>query len=453
MIIKITSENPFFNSLMEKNPNSFQGIQLRELKNGIAIGRVISDHEYHMVFQDTKYSFSEDSSNQIDFQSYCNPRVFLNLASLFLRNFFVDKDKYFSKVVPWLERNVEALDTPHKHKLTVENIYVDGFNMARGFILSKYYPEVKLTYKSKNLYTLEIESDKTLYHVINLAMVVCLYLATSNYQPWYLHKEICAKYAKILKNLSPVPYFVLYLFARKCIPTKAIFDELKPELFSAYSGDIELEWGSTQDMRLDSIRQRLFTPNNIPSDATQEDKDLLEFANPTLYQNVIEIGCGEMDYPRRFLKHMHPNYTWCSHDLTDYTTMAKTIQERTGKKFIFTQDFDQIPLLDDPSIIMIEMIEHMEYQKAKELVSTTIKKFSPAKLIITTPNYSFNQYFGFEEGRNFRHDDHQFELTTEEFKKFITDVVPKNYNIEFFGIGDKIDGESLSLGVEIRRIK
>jgi hypothetical protein len=257
----------------------------------------------------------------------------------------------------------------------------------------------------------------------------------------------------MLKNLAPVPYFVLYLFARKCIPTKQIFDNLKPELFSAYSGDIELEWGSTQDMRLDAIKGRLFRTSAAPVDMTSEDDEILQIANPTLYSNVIEIGCGEMDYPRRFLKHMHNNFTWCSHDLTDYSALAKTIQERSEKSFIFTQNFEEIPLLEDASIIMVEMIEHMEVDQARALVSRAIEKFGPKKVIITTPNYSFNQYFGFEDGRNFRHDDHKFEFTTEEFKSFINGIIDENfYHIEFFGIGDRINGEYLSLGVELRRI-
>jgi hypothetical protein len=70
MIIKLTSENKYFLDILYKNPNTDEGLYLKELKNGIVVGNAVSKNEYHCVFLDTKHSYLPEEGNQIDFQSY-----------------------------------------------------------------------------------------------------------------------------------------------------------------------------------------------------------------------------------------------------------------------------------------------------------------------------------------------------------------------------------------------
>jgi hypothetical protein len=436
MIIKIKSDNPELASLLRKNPESFDGFQLREVKNGVGIGRVVSPTEYHLVFQDTKYSFSgKDRSNQIDFQSYCNPRVFLTLASIFLRHLMYEREAYESDEIPWLgATNAEVESRGSKYVLEIENVYADGFSFNRGFVLNKYFEEINLERKRGCLFKLTVTAD-SLFRAVNLTALACVYLTTTNQQPFFVNKDIARKYIRVIKNLSPVPYFVLYLFARTCLPSKEIFEALRPELEDAFEGEVSLTWGNTQRMRINAISDTILDESGtIPEDV------------------VLEVGCGEMDYPRALLGKLHENARWVSTDKVDFSHLVPAINRRHNTDKLSFQTFIE-NTSESFLILMIEMIEHMPYDEAVTLVYQYINTFKPMRVVITTPNFDFNKYFAIE---GFRHDDHHFELNPDGFEKFIEEVASAyedcDYDAKFFGIGDRVKEDYLSLGCLLTRI-
>ncbi len=441
MLITISSDNPQLASLLRKNPDSFGGMQLREIKNGVGIGRVVSPTEYHLVFQDTKYSFcGDDRSNQIDYQSYCNPRVFLTLASTFLRPLLLDREAFESEEITWLDAtNAEVDAQGSEYTLVIENVFADGFSFNRGFVLEKYFDGVSLERKEGNLFRLTVKSP-SVFRTVNLAALVCVYLTTTNKQPWFVNKDIARKYIRIIKNLSPVPYFVLYLFARTCLPSKDIFEALRPELEDAFEGDVSMTWGNTQRMRVNSISDTL-----IGEDGRIPEK------------NVIEVGCGELDYPRALLSKITDEGTWTSVDKDDYSHLVPAINRRHNTDRLsfkqhgtFSQEDKDSLSGEDTVILMVEVIEHMPYEEAVELVRSYLDDFIPNRVVITTPNFDFNKYFAIE---GFRHDDHDFELNPESFEAFIDESVDdEKYIADFFGIGDKVENSFLSLGVLLQRI-
>lgn len=435
MFIKFKSNHPEFLSLLSKNPDTFSGLQLREIKNGVAVGQVVSPSEYNITFFDTKYSFSEDMSNQIDFQSFCNPRAFLAISGIYLRHLLVEQSAWFSDKIPWLNTTIEDLDTcGYVHTIEVQNVYADNLHRNREFVLSKYFPEVKLTHKLGNLYSLEINSNKTLHYTINLVNLVMMYLSAVNTQPWFLTDDLSAKYIRIMKNLEPVPYFVIYLFARSCLKTEASFNRFKTDLESAYGGELQMVWGNTQEMRLEAVRANLLVDTEIN-------------------EHVIEVGCGELDYPRRFLKRLKPGFQWWALDLNDYGHLAERLNERYQTDALhFAHNSTEVPddIKDNVTLVMVEVIEHMSEIEAIDLVSGLLDERNPKKAIITTPNRNFNKHFGLDG--KFRHDDHEFEFTPDEFITFINFIiVNRPFTVEFFGIGDKIGTDHISLGAKLIR--
>lgn len=437
MIVQIHSENPELMSILRKNPNSFNGIQLRELKNGVAIGRILSRHEYHMVFQDTKYSFTGDRSSQIDYQSFCNPRVFLSMAGVFLRHLMMDRDTYLSWQIPWLGNlTQEEIDTSeYRTTISIPNVYADGFNLSRGFVLAKYFPEITFERKFGCLHALEVNSD-SVFRAVNLATLAMMYLAATNDQPWFINKDIAQKYIRIAKNLSPIPYFVLYLFARRCLPSKELFESMKGELESATDLSVDLQWGNTQAQRINAVRSIL-----IDSDTGQIPEE-----------NVYEIGCGEMDYPKTLMRYLPEGGTWTAFDVDDYSKIAAAINRRNeGRELFFYNDLDGPEVLTSNGVMLaVEVIEHMPYHAAQDLLKEYIEWCLPGRVIVTTPNANFNQYYAIDND-GFRHDDHHFELTPMEFKRFISELNLTNYNAEFFGIGDRVEGDHTSLGCILTR--
>ena len=442
MIIRITSDNPHFLDLLRKNPATFGGFQLREHKNGVAIGRIISNSEYHMVFQDTKYSYSKDTSNQIDFQSYCNPRAALGLVGVFLRHTLISESDWSNSEIPWLEKTVEEVDDDeYHHRIVIDNIYADGFSKNRGFVLAKYFNGVKLIHLGGNQYRLEVAVTSTLHRAINLAAFVMMYIAATNKQSWFLNKDLANKYIKVMENIKHVPYFVLYLFARSALPTEALFDEFRPRLEALLHHELHMKYGNTQTMRINQIRSMIIEDGTVNT-------------------NIVEIGCSDGDYPRKLARKLSSGLSWWSHDVDDYGYLNSYVPEKMSDdtSFTFTQSFDEVPVQDNTTVLMVEVIEHMEIDEAKQLIASVINKHQPDRIIITTPNRTFNRWYKFDElGIEFRHADHKFEFTTPEFANFIKNVMTSNgyyssYSTDFFGIGDSIDSEFTSNGVDMRRI-
>ena len=93
MIIKLRSQNRYFLDILHKNPNTDLGLYFKELKNGVIVGNAISDSEYDCIFQDTKYSYLPEDSNQIDFQSYCAPLVAIHMITEFFNHLVKDSEE------------------------------------------------------------------------------------------------------------------------------------------------------------------------------------------------------------------------------------------------------------------------------------------------------------------------------------------------------------------------
>ena len=70
MIIQIRSNNPHLLDVLNKNPNTDFGIYAKSLRNGQLIGNAVNTHQYDVVFQDTRYSYLPEESNQPLYQFF-----------------------------------------------------------------------------------------------------------------------------------------------------------------------------------------------------------------------------------------------------------------------------------------------------------------------------------------------------------------------------------------------
>ena len=65
-------------------------------------------------------------------------------------------------------------------------------------------------------------------------------------------------------------------------------------------------------------------------------------------------------------------------------------------------------------LILCEVIEHIDEYRLPKMMNTIISHYQPKSFIITTPNQEYNQVY--DLGENYRHPDHRFEWTREQFK-------------------------------------
>lgn len=405
MIVTLKSQNPHLLDILNKNPETDFGLFLKPHRNGYIIGNVIGEVEgqrvYRAVFQDTKYSYGQES-NQIDFMSMCHPQVLLAI----LKELFphMTKDTWD---IPWLGKDVSEVDN-YPCILTANHIWIDS-NWIRDdrFLLTKYIDQLFVTKEGENLYKLTIEAS-CVKEAVNLASLVGFLITLSNDDYVPLTADLIAKYAKILVSV-PVPYFIYYLFIKRLSPQ--IFAQVKEILERGYNQhhgvEVKFTSGDTHTKRIEFIKRQL-------------DFD----------KTILDYGCGEFRYTKAYSKLFKSNLY--SYDKEDYTELFNTYKERYKFPWSFHTNLDEIPKVDQ--IILSEVIEHNNPNDVIPLIEDIKKRFNPRKIIITTPNKTFNVHYGIER----RHDDHSYEYSREELE-----ILLPGFNI--IGVGDMVDNEYVTL--------
>ena len=137
MHITITSKNKNFDKVLLKNKESNLGLFMQPHKNGHFVGNFVNDYVYEIIFQDTKYSYSnQDMSNMLDINSFVNPKIFLDIGKFFFKH-LID-NKIYNKNVTFLGGSIKDFDT-HSCEM-VYNVEINS-NWAKDnkFILSKIF--------------------------------------------------------------------------------------------------------------------------------------------------------------------------------------------------------------------------------------------------------------------------------------------------------------------------
>merc|ERR550539_1294435 len=90
------------------------------------------------------------------------------------------------------------------------------------------------------------------------------------------------------------------------------------------------------------------------------------------------------------------------------------------------------------AVTAIELIEHLHPDTLKAFPEVVFAHMRPKLAVITTPNRDFNVLFPNFEGP-FRHWDHKFEFTRNEFKEWALEIVAKytEYRVTFDGVGEQ----------------
>ena len=423
MIIQIQSNNLNLLDILNKNPNTDFGIYAKSWRNGQIIGNAINAHQYDVVFLDSGYSYLPEESNQIDFQSYCSPLVILHICNELFKELLQEKEIYSEQNIKWLNKTKKEIDTESCH-ICVNNLYMntpwyrDGF-----FLLQKYFKNVEITPLTGNNVRLKIEG-KNVFEAFNLLSFIAVTThITNEYGEFcYIDDFFAQKYARILTNINDVPYFVFYLFIKRAVKSERQFAEIKPifeQYFLKKGIKIDFQFSDNLGCRMDLILKQL------------------GFDYP-----ILDVGCGELKYYRLF---MRKNYGF-SHPYFAVDTdkemkkIANVLSEKyNADNLFFFENLSDFQHNKPVNIILSEVIEHNTPEQAKALVAQCLA-LNFNKLIITTPNSEFNIHY-FEENENLRHDDHHFEWNPSEFQNFISECVSnQKYTINYYFIGDKIDG-------------
>lgn len=175
-------------------------------------------------------------------------------------------------------------------------------------------------------------------------------------------------------------------------------------------------------------------------------QQVLEEAKKTSARSVVDLGCGEGRMLELLLQ--EKRFT----NILGMDAAARVLQ--IVEKRLYFEDMapkqrERISLIqgaltyNDTRIygydlaLLVEVIEHLDEGRLQTFERVLFELAQPKVVIVTTPNSEYNElYAKLQDG--FRHNDHRFEWTRAEFRKWGEKIADTyQYAVRFKGIGEE----------------
>ncbi|MDE6539844.1 MAG: 3' terminal RNA ribose 2'-O-methyltransferase Hen1 [Ruminococcus sp.] len=176
-------------------------------------------------------------------------------------------------------------------------------------------------------------------------------------------------------------------------------------------------------------------------------------------ESVIDLGCGECRLTKILLDQKQIKKVTAidvsAHELEKAKSRLHydTMNEHRRNKLTLMQaslTYRDKRFSGYDCACVIEVIEHIEPLRLPAFERNVFEFANPATVILTTPNKEYNENYEFIPSGQLRHNDHRFEWTREEFKKWADYICQKfGYTVTISGIGDDdgIHGTPTQMGV------
>lgn len=404
-IVQLRSTNPKFTFLIKKNPGT--GMQLRPVRQGLSYGWYSDEATFNVYFKDADNEISYKQNENMSFE-YLNVSRFntplypLNAVNEFFSAPFKVQD----------DRDKEG----YEHSFFINMIHIERIRYIEFFEQHMKEYTFSLQHQAYKSYSLTITTHKSLYHLLHVVGVLCLFLAMFGDEDIDISDAILDKYIRSL-NVIDAPFYIRSLFARNFLNSKERFRKYKADVERTERYTIGLEFGGT------AMQRRSFIAGVLPFD-----------------KPILDIGCGEGFYAIPFAGKIESTYY-----AIDVNVELLEVIERKAK----AREIDNIAAFhslhhflesyngEQVDVILTEVIEHMSEVEAAEIIQQVCRNVDFDRFIITTPNADFNGYYELE---GFRHEDHKWEMSQKAFQQWFTETVEGlPVEIEFFMVGDRVD--------------
>lgn len=428
-IVQLKSENKDFSFIISKNPAT--GMQAKGMRQGTIFGYYTkgNEQEYNLFFKDgsDEVSFPSHEGETFEYLNtsrYNSATFVVSAIDDMLRSAF-KSDEY--QTMDGLKKDEGGNESVFFINMIYvwNSRYIDAFN--------DYFPDYKVEHEvvSGKNYQIKITTKKSIYELLNFASLFGIFQAIVNNEPMLVNEENAMKYVRCM-NIIDAPYFVRYLFKKRFLINFKTFNSVKDDLSKNTQKNIEIKYGDTWQARQMAIQERL------------------DFRN-----SILDVGCGEGKYITRFNRFME-DHNYFAVDIDD--EVREKAEKRVKRKGLKNVEFFKSTLefcnsdksKERVDVICTEVIEHMPKEES-HLLMLDIISCNVGTLIVTTPDVRFNDNY-FMEGM--RHEDHDWEPTREEFEDFMNKSLEtkkeKIESIEWFGIGDIVEGVSPSQGIIVK---
>lgn len=163
-------------------------------------------------------------------------------------------------------------------------------------------------------------------------------------------------------------------------------------------------------------------------------------------RRVLDLGCGEGRYIAALLKEM-PGLEHIAG--MDASTVALTIAaRRLHLDNLSERQRERVSLFHGSLVyrdkrlegydtaLLCEVIEHLDPDRLRSLERVVFEFARPRRVIITTPNAEYNAVWPSLPSGKFRHADHRFEWTRQEFSQWTETIAARfGYTVRVSGVG------------------
>lgn len=304
---------------------------------------------------------------------------------------------------------------------------------AEHHALDEAFPE----WGESNYYTVELEQNISLQNLLtHLYVLIPVLDAEKHYWVGQDEVEKLLRHGEGWLQAHPERELIVKRYLR-------YQKHLASEALARLIGDEEAEPEAEQEKKAEQEEaiEKPIALNQLRLEA------VLQAVTESAATRVIDLGCGEGRLLRELLKQKqvqeiagmdvsHRSLEIASERL-HFDTMPPKQKERI-RLFQGSLMYKDKRLAGFEAATAVEVIEHLDPPRLAAFERVVFEHAKPNTIIITTPNSEYNVCFETLPAGHFRHKDHRFEWTREQFQTWAGDVAQRyGYTVAFRPVGNE----------------
>ena len=395
MIIKVNSSNSNLSYILNKNPNS--GFLIRDCRKGFIVGKYVTPLTFAAIFEEGVGQDSfEKEGNYLVYRGYCSAESALTVLTTLFDCIKKDSNNKYEEGPSLNTITIECLDVDVKH-LSIFN--TENFNIT-------YYSIAD----NCNLVQLNVTNNGSLIDLLRYtSLILFMQLVKDNVS--YLTLDQVNVYANIITKNDSIPFIVRHRFRG------ILEDNMSKKVVTLLNND---------HIKLSNIGRN------------EQQRFAFVSTHIKYRDSVLDIGCG----PGKYIK-VSKATKYIGVDIDENVlAKAKSKAEYLGVQGSFYSNWNiALEQLTEPTtVLLIEVLEHVEYDEALNIVLACKKNPYVKQILVSTPNKNFNKYFNLGPN-DVRYEDHLYEFTEVDFK-FI-------FSTHVIAWGDSVDNMPMTLYANI----